>query len=111
MAEHTPGPWHILFTSEPDSFGPGRERYIGKSHEDQVCRTVGYDDRAKDIANAELIAAAPDLLAACEKLVAEQEEQCIALGWKSAEQYYAAHAADEAFVLIKSAIAKAKGGA
>lgn len=55
--QHTPGPWHI-----------GRRFIVYGPHGEQVadCSTVtNFADENR--ANARLIVAAPDLLAACEK--------------------------------------------
>lgn len=59
MTTHTPGPWHL---TEPGLPSHGRRVFAG-------CTLIGYvagDDLLKadeSIANAHLIAAAPDLLA------------------------------------------------
>jgi len=68
-AQHTPGPWPLSET------GDGKRYVIG---EGLVSGPKGYEvaevysddcDPAEAIANARLIAAAPDLLAALERLV------------------------------------------
>jgi hypothetical protein len=88
--KHTPGPWHV----EPDEYqwlviSDCNYRYVA---------LVGDKDRfADDAANARLIAAAPDLLAACER----------ALGWFEGD-YGVNHPET---VELRAAIAKATGGA
>ena len=59
MSKHTPGPWHVVGESDPEIHGPDGE-WI--TH--QVCSGAG-DENNDGQANARLIAAAPDLLAAC----------------------------------------------
>lgn len=74
--KHTPGPWHSKVwsyqshTSGSDRGGQWRELMI-ESKTDTVCRiesvyreSITESDEIKE-ANAQLIAAAPDLLAAC----------------------------------------------
>lgn len=62
-AQHTPGPWQYHVTVDGDAIvaGGGKVRVA----EALVC-DVGYEDER---ANARLIAAAPDLLAACEAMI------------------------------------------
>jgi hypothetical protein len=63
-AAHTPGPWNVLF------------RTIVSNNEDiaEVNRLPGFENhasvRAETEANARLISAAPDLLAACRAALA-----------------------------------------
>ena len=63
MDKHTAGPW----TLESLTTKAGRAKYglCGSNH--RICDISVYDDR--DEANARLIAAAPDLLAALRELV------------------------------------------
>ena len=61
-AQHTPGPW--------SSFGPGSPTIYGGDPQRRICvldRMTGAE-LIEDYANARLIAAAPDLLAALRKL-------------------------------------------
>lgn len=62
MSEHTPGPWHTKL----DPYSPTRQWLIYAEHDDEfeayLVRVVGSQDEA----NANLIAAAPDLLAVLE---------------------------------------------
>lgn len=102
MTEHTPGPWHLsldrngrdVYTDHgsPWLFGPDGKPVIDFQQAD-------YDSEAwykfKD-ADARLIAAAPDLLAACAAALAYSENGEGA-GWRVAE-------------MARAAIAKARGG-
>ena len=88
MSKHTPGPWIAL-----------RERTAGTffnsyaiMQRDEIIAHTTTDIGAKTEADARLIAAAPDLLAACEALVA---------GWE--------HNLTEPMALVRAAIAKARG--
>lgn len=111
-AQHTPGPWS--YRSQPhDDWGTVRAgRYI-------ICQArnpaVDYDDldeyrRTRTDpyeANARLIAAAPDLLEACEALIAydEGDDDAPDAGVKMMIDY------DHALTLARAAIAKARGEA
>lgn len=77
MSEHTPGPWKVI----EDPFSEGIVAII--QHDEFGLLAVGScEDRAatgeEDHYNAHLIAAAPDLLAACEALlnVANDPSDC-----------------------------------
>ncbi len=74
-AKHTPGPWSVSGRDDPavqvigaDGYGVGRAHTIGVAisgrHADPECRRSRSPEEAA--ANARLISAAPDLLAACE---------------------------------------------
>lgn len=98
MGEHTPGPWRL---SGPDCFGD----YTVQSQESPlaiaaVCngqmRSMGGKS-GEHTANAQLIEAAPDLLAACEEFVGKVEA-----GKARSSKSYAQ---------MKAAISKAKGRA
>ena len=75
MSGHTPGPWstvtldgvHTLITA------PSR---INTRKVEICCVELGYNEpfESEQIANARLIAAAPELLAALQKLVAEFDD-------------------------------------
>lgn len=56
--KHTPGPWHV-----DDA---GRDTYVTSDHE-HICRLEG-NTLSADKANARLIAAAPELLDALQKI-------------------------------------------
>ena len=69
MTTHTPGPWHIA--TEPDSGNyaitvksPGISSHVANIFAGRLCEEHG----GSAYANARLIAAAPDLLAALEAL-------------------------------------------
>ncbi len=76
---HTPGPWqqhdhdYCPFEIWGALDGPLED---GKIHGEQVCDIIEGDDAERNHANARLIAAAPELLSACEvlhvRLFAEQ---------------------------------------
>jgi len=91
MSKHTPGPW---MAREPN--GPGNGWRVGPAW-------LGEAPSSNETsANANLIAAAPDLLAACEAFV-EAEHAAILDGQRAFSIYV--DAIDDA----KSAIAKARG--
>lgn len=87
---HTPGPWEVAMPGEVD------EHYAVLDGFGHTASVYGYPEEASAaLANARLIAAAPDLLAACEELL-------IYLGdWNDME--------DETCVAARRAIAKARG--
>lgn len=90
---HTPGPWRIDRPLGYWAIGPNPHADDG-----QVLRlyTKPYGE---DEANARLIAASPDLLAACKELASRFEKTGEA--WMS----------DPAWQAARAAIAKAEGGA
>lgn len=68
MVEHTPGPWLI---ENPDS-AVGEFKIISPDGDDDpwnVALTFGFAEDGKAMANARLIAAAPDLLTALADLI------------------------------------------
>lgn len=72
MSEFTPGPWRVQ--PLPPNCGGCRTIQAGKSGEyrqaqwqHDLCSTHGIHNDSEDAANARLIAAAPDLLNACEQ--------------------------------------------
>lgn len=103
-AKHTPGPWR----TEDDAQGP--TMVFGAEHGKAICSLtdahipangfIGDDEgvgRPVRTANAHLIAAAPDLLAACERIAATWAVNGVGI--------YGGAIADQ----LLSAIAKAKG--
>lgn len=107
---HTKGPWHrgqgngegSVFADE------GRMRLeSGGTTLFPICSVVRGWDAAEDDANEALIAAAPKMLAALQAYVKELEEQCVALGWKSVEQYRKYHHNRDSYALALDAIAEA----
>lgn len=89
---HTPGPWQFDGQVILDEDGSHVASPIG-------CDTVDCDDEA--IANARLIAAAPDLLAACEAFLGEIDEI------DACGQRHGIGA--EIIAAVEAAIAKARG--
>jgi hypothetical protein len=69
IVTHTPGPWHV---------GPHYKSDV-ESREGRICECRPLSSPRAE-ANARLVAAAPDLLIACEKFVASfkslQREKC-----------------------------------
>lgn len=98
MANHTPGPWETLG-------GPGFATEIGAmlNTPDAVIvadtRLMPYDPTPRQLADARLIAAAPDLLAALERAV----ETLAQFGWGVETEV--------AIRTGRAAIAKARGEA
>jgi hypothetical protein len=70
--QHTPGPWHVgeadgsLWVSGHDTNANVLCEIVGR---DEGLRPGTTDLTPEDCANARLIAAAPELLAACEQLL------------------------------------------
>ena len=103
MSKHTPGPWGPMVGPESvNPWNPTQGAYeteaggltIGSaSHTEPICRVSGYLHDLE--ANARLIAAAPDLLAACEHFV-----------WKCENGMARSK---ESYGQMKAAIDKAKG--
>ena len=113
-AKHTPGPWKVCMPAASDGAPCGglTVRYEGPSHRWHIATVYGQDkptgikyDQGENAANARLIAAAPDLLEACELLVqayARAEGPSGSIQWEDLD---AAHAA------AKQAVANAGGAA
>lgn len=71
--KNTEGPWYLQHHITQDGSG-GTKRWkilAGKDRSIQIASLKGWDD--EDEANARLIAAAPDLLAACEEALVRVE--------------------------------------
>lgn len=85
---HTPGPWAVDEIRSVQA--------ITWCGEVCIADVGGNADEEEQLANARLIAAAPDLLAACEAMIAA-EKACDIL------------AGDSAITAIRAAIARAKG--
>jgi len=112
MNEHTPGPWDkmeydgwlYVGGSEMDivEYDPVNEPY-NVEVQNAVC-VIGFVDNLMDVdyANSWLIAAAPDLLAACEELLRVMDND-----FKYQLMY--SDGRDEALELAKAAVAKASG--
>jgi hypothetical protein len=71
MNKHTPGPWNIFL---PASEG---DHLCIETEAESVCDVVLTKSDARQLANAHLIAAAPELLAALEFLFVESERQSV----------------------------------
>jgi hypothetical protein len=75
MAEHTPGPWKVPAWAEWQI-----QTVNGRAGDTAIARTYSapWDGRgeAETLANAHLIAAAPELLDACKYLCAEIHNGC-----------------------------------
>lgn len=97
-AAHTPGPWFI-----DDNFIVPKESEDGSKN--GAIADVFGDDELQQAANARLISAAPELLAACEKLtgILERHEIVLPDGGRVEGKYLLA--LDSA----RAAISKAKG--
>jgi hypothetical protein len=65
--KHTPGPWGFTPTGVD-----GDGWWIG-TDEQNVARSFGYRDHPRNLADVRLLAAAPDMLAALQELVAHDE--------------------------------------
>ena len=89
----TPGPWHIQ--NKGDIYSPSARCEIVSSDDKTIARVKGLTAEAE--ANARLIAAAPDLLAAAESYI-------IVLKHLNTEQ------TREALMQMEALVRKAKGG-
>lgn len=93
---HTPGPWEAV-DKRPDGF-----RGYSIFHGDQFVAHVGDSDSVTPIdANARLIAAAPELLEACELLIEQYEA--------SGDFTIGGKLTNRPFSMARAAIAKATG--
>jgi len=97
-SEHTPGPWTLTGWTAPDDYGWTLQ--IGTAAFPQRVTIDAYC--AESEANARLIAAAPDLLAALEACAA-------ALGEHSTRLPLLSHNDAVALVLARAAVARARG--
>ena len=99
-AKHTPGPW---------AYREGRAEMresstVHKADDPEfilghvICESVNKAQRTEDVANARLIAAAPDLLAACRRL----------LQWHFLD--VSGHLPDSIVAAAEAAVAKATHG-
>lgn len=66
MSQHTPGPWTIEYHSIQD--GKGGQK-LAKIHNNEIPIATVNAWTQTQVANAQLIAAAPDLLEACKKMI------------------------------------------
>jgi hypothetical protein len=90
--KYTPGPWHVYPAT----------KCVADEHDCYVMEASFHRPHAEAMANAQLAAAAPDLLAVAEAMIA-------------AANHISAYALDERMKAVlqvaKSAVAKATGGA
>ena len=100
MSEHTPGPWRDWNKSCGAVMAPKKKDTWGSRAVALVTHWPSEEERA---ANARLIAAAPDLLDALEKLVGS----CPPLGPWDEEDW--GSPSNDAMAVAAAAIAKAKG--
>lgn len=100
MSKHTPGPWRVEIDDSPDAAWAWQWPTI-VSDEYEVVGTEGlYGDLETDMANARLIAAAPELLVALQLMVDRFLDTEGSYGvWEN-----------EAIEAARAAIAKATGG-
>jgi hypothetical protein len=89
-AEHTPGPWEVGGPDDAYIFaGSGsKQKRIAEIIEDELDSEFDYCSTEEANANAQLMAAAPEMLAALEKLVgwAQYMGGWDALVWKDARE-------------------------
>ena len=98
--QHTPGPWEVKIGTEDDDWAHQWPTIEAKNY--VVVGTEGiYQDFDTDMANARLIAAAPDLLEALQDLF-EDDMEHVLMGDGKDDQI-------EAISKAKAAIAKATG--
>ena len=99
MSEHTKGPWRIGTPGPNGCFTIGTNNGLMTA---MIAHSVNYPNQKEEaIANANLIAAAPDMLEALEFFIKN---------WKGSETDWFTQCY-EVERLIEAAIAKAKGGA
>ena len=94
---HTPGPWTVFKS-------PVRKALLIHAKDDLLVADLGDDETGTQEANARLIAAAPDLLAALSELVAEWDND-------HADEDHQSGITPETggIILARMAIAKAEG--
>lgn len=103
MSKHTPGPWSAL---TPDQFGrPVQADWVVAVGDAYICVGPQWDEEYRDesLANARLIAAAPEMLEAL-KAVMDNESD-----WKWAQEFGGYVLDDDVREQVRAAIAKAKG--
>jgi hypothetical protein len=100
MSKHTPGPWSVA-----DRLVPNGRRWVQRNHTRTLVALV-YSTPERE-ANARLIAAAPDLLEACNEALefAEDQEDVLDGSYGQPEPNRAMQVA----TMLRAAIAKAEG--
>ena len=101
-AQHTPGPWRV----ESRGGMEGREVRAGATYVVATVNTTGNDEGNR-LANARLIAAAPELLAALQDMIAADNME--PRTWPALTS--ASVACADAFTAARAAIRKATEGA
>lgn len=118
-AAHTPGPWYSGQLRDVGTI-PGCD--IGAMNNSNVAIALhqsGERERGESIANAQLIAAAPDLLAALEEMTIVECPECGGSGHRPYDKHNACRACAGCGEIargawpphVRAAVAKAKGGA
>ena len=104
---HTQGPWSYT----ADMYGLDNMRVFGVNDATgNGVANCGYDQRGESMANARLIAAAPDMLAALEAVIDDLEEHIgVAVDHYASERWL--EGAKARLGAAQMAIAKAKGEA
>ena len=106
MSAHTPGPWKASrrYADTIVIEGDGGYRHIVGVGADEITESGGEEMSAEQEANARLIAAAPELLAALERLT--DVTQWLDVSFASEDEEAEA---EEALGVAQAAIAKARG--
>ena len=104
MATHTAGPWRAHFCERNKRFHTGRWTWFAPDPNFPGHETIVDTEKQNGVgeANARLIAAAPELLAACEVLMGDVESYRSRGGTLTAKE-------EEHVAIMKAAIAKAIG--
>ncbi len=74
--KHTPGPWSVSMPSGQDAFNGRR---VTVTHNGSMIADLDWNSPQENMANAALIASAPELaarIAALDELLAEKQRQC-----------------------------------
>lgn len=103
--KHTPGPWHL------SSKGDGRTYVEGGDTADDIACLLMDHAQSENNANARLIAAAPDLLAACKAIIATHPKHHWRIGSPGSVARMEQEEQEAAIELARAAIAKAGGAA
>jgi hypothetical protein len=104
QAKHTPGPWGVFFDEDANQFQVFQNE--GRGYGRMLVRVVGVHGMFK--ANAQLIAAAPELLAALEGLILEPYG-CTLCDSGEARNPEKGHQPDCPYEAARAAVAKARG--
>lgn len=109
---HTPGPWHIRSKSDTDHPNKYNLRVTAdcEGGEVVVAEDIGYDTDPQSNADAQLIAAAPDLLKAqqaCERIFSAWRKDADPDGDLTHGESAELDAANENLALVRAAITKA----